>query len=208
MSRVKEIREAIDTKLDKYEAEASAIESQLNLSKDKAIEKLETQKKQFADVLTGFKAKINESKAIAQEEKTKIQNQLENLRVQLALGKAESKAAYESQKKAIEDAIKSFETSIDRELDEAVDAVTSKLIGEANALGAQLDAMKVQFERAKAEGQAQFEEQKKGLAAKVQAFRQDLREKKQRAVDKGTALESELSAGLSQVKTAFSNLFK
>jgi len=208
MSRVKEIREAIDTKLDKYEAEASAIESQLNLSKDKAIEKLETQKKQFADVLTGFKAKINESKAIAQEEKTKIQNQLENLRVQLALGKAESKAAYESQKKAIEDAIKSFETSIDRELDEAVDAVTSKLIGEANALGAQLDAMKVQFERAKAEGQAQFEEQKKELAAKVQAFRQDLREKKQRAVNKGTAFESELSAGLSQVKTAFSNLFK
>ena len=208
MSRIKEIREAIDTKLDKYEAEASAIESQLNLSKDKAIEKLETQKKQFADVLTGFKAKINESKAIAQEEKTKIQNQLENLRVQLALGKAESKAAYESQKKAIEDAIKSFETSIDRELDEAVDAVTSKLIGEANALGAQLDAMKVQFERAKAEGQAQFEEQKKELAAKVQAFRQDFREKKQRAVDKGTAFESELSAGLSQVKTAFSNLFK
>ncbi len=74
MSRIKEIREAIDTKLDKYEAEASAIESQLNLSKDKAIEKLETQKKQFADALTGFQAKINESKAIAQEEKTKIQN--------------------------------------------------------------------------------------------------------------------------------------
>jgi hypothetical protein len=208
MSRIKEIREAIDTKLDKFEAEASAIESQLNLSKDNAIEKLETQKKQFADVLTGFKGKINESKAIAQEEKTKIQNQLENLRVQLALGKAESKAAYESQKKAIEDAIKSFESSIDRELDEASDAVTSKLIGEANALGAQLDAMKVQFEREKAEGQAQFEEQKKELAAKILAFRQDLRDKKQMAVDKGTAFEGDLSTGLSQVKTAFSNLFK
>ncbi len=44
MSKINEIREAIATKLDKYEAEASAIESQLNLSKDNAIEKLETQK--------------------------------------------------------------------------------------------------------------------------------------------------------------------
>jgi len=47
MSRIKQIREAIDTKLDKYEAEASAIESQLNLSKDNVIEMLKTQKKQF-----------------------------------------------------------------------------------------------------------------------------------------------------------------
>ncbi len=44
MARIKEIREAIATKLDKWEAEAAAIESQL-------------------------------TKAIAQEEKTKIQNQ-------------------------------------------------------------------------------------------------------------------------------------
>ncbi len=47
MSRIKEIREAIDTKLVKYEAEASAIESQLNLSKANPIEKLETHKNQF-----------------------------------------------------------------------------------------------------------------------------------------------------------------
>ncbi len=47
MSRIKENREAIDTNLDKYEAEVSAIESQLNLSKDNAIEKLEMLKKQF-----------------------------------------------------------------------------------------------------------------------------------------------------------------
>ncbi len=46
MSKIKEVREAIDTKLDKWDVEASAIEAQLNLSKDKAIEKLETQKKQ------------------------------------------------------------------------------------------------------------------------------------------------------------------
>ncbi len=208
MSKIKEVREAIDTKLDKWDVEASAIEAQLNLSKDKAIEKLETQKKQFADALTGFQAKINKSKAIAQEEKTKIQYQLEHLKVQLALGKAETKAAYESQKRAIEDATKSFETSIDRKLDEASDAVTTKLVGEANALAAQLDAMKVQFESKKEEGKAKFEEHKKELAAKILAFRKDLGEKKQKVLDKGTAFEGELSTGISQVKTAFSKLFK
>ncbi len=47
MSKINEIREAIDTKLHQWEEKTSAIEAQLNLSKDNAIEKLETQKKQF-----------------------------------------------------------------------------------------------------------------------------------------------------------------
>ncbi len=132
MSRIKEIREAIATKLDKWEAEAAAFEAQLNPSKDKATERLETQKKQFADVLTKIKAKANELKTIAEEEKTQIQNQLEHIQVQLALSKAESKAAYETQKREIERAIESFETSINCELDDAADALLLfSLSGEA-----------------------------------------------------------------------------
>ncbi len=132
MSRIKEIREAIATKLDKWETEAAAFEAQLNSSKGKATVKLETQKKQFADVLTKIKAKANELKTIAEEEKTQIQNQLEHIQVQLALSKAESKAAYETQKREIERAIESFETSINCELDDAADALLLfSLSGEA-----------------------------------------------------------------------------
>ncbi len=171
MSRIHEIREAIDTKLIKWEAEAAALEAHLTLSKDHAVERLETQKKQFADALTRFKAKVDESKTTAKEEKKEIRNKLEHLQVQLTLGKAKTKTAYESQIKKIKDAIESFEASIDRELDDASYPVVVKLIDEANALGAHLDAMEVQFEREKVRRLAQYEQKKNEIAANILAFR-------------------------------------
>ncbi len=171
MSRIDEIRESIDTKLNKWEAEVAALDAHLNLSKDQAIEKLETQKKQFAEVLTRFKAKVDESKTTAKEEKKEIRNKLEHLQAQLALGKAKTKAAYESQKKEIKDAIKSFEASIDREFDDSLYPVVVILIDEANALTAYLGSMEVQFEREKAKRLAQFKLKKNEIAANVLAFR-------------------------------------
>lgn len=44
MSIINEIREALDTKLTKWEAEAPALEAHLNLSKDHAIDRLDTKK--------------------------------------------------------------------------------------------------------------------------------------------------------------------
>lgn len=96
--------------------------------------------------------------------------------MQLALGRAETKAAYELQKKEIKDAIKSFEASIDCELDDSSYSMVVNLIDEANALGAHFDAIEIQFERDKAVRQAQFENKKKKIAAKILALRDDLKE--------------------------------
>ncbi len=98
MSKIKEIREAIDTKLDKWEASATAIEAQLQLSQEQAIEELEISKKRLNETMEGFKSEIVKAKGLADEKKTAIQSKFDELQVQLALGKAEVRDSFEAQR--------------------------------------------------------------------------------------------------------------
>ena len=114
MSKIREIREAIDTKMDKWEASATAIEAQLQLSKEQAIEELEVRKKRLNETLEGFKSEIVKAKGLADEKKTEIQTRFDELQVQLALGKAEARDSFEAQKKKIQRSIATLESTIDR----------------------------------------------------------------------------------------------
>jgi hypothetical protein len=126
MSKIREIREAIDTKMDKWEASATAIEAQLQLSKEQAIEELEVRKKRLNETLEGFKSEIMKAKGLADEKKTEIQTRFDELQVQLALGKAEARDAFEAQKKKFNVNCHSG-TTIDRELDAADQSIDESL---------------------------------------------------------------------------------
>lgn len=206
MATIHEIRETIDSKLDKWEANATALEAQLSVSKEKAVERLEAQKRKFAEALSKFKAEIEKSQQIAEKTKSTIKTQLDHLQVQLALGKAEAKDAYESQKTKIKNAITSFVASADQEIGDVSEAVTKELIAAEDALDAELEALAAQFEMEKASQQAKFNEKKEELAAKIQRLKNDLKEKKLLTGEKLTAFESDVSSGLAQIKKAFSDL--
>ncbi len=206
MSKIHELRESIDAKLDKWEAGAAALEAQLELTKDKALERLESQKQQLRQALDRLKAEIEKSATVAAETKPKVLAQLDQLKVQLTLGKAETKDAYEAQKKKIKEAIASFQASVEREVGEVSDAVTQELVAAENAIDAELDAMAAQFEIEKARQQGQFEQKKKELAEQIHLFKNDLKDKREKAGAKAATFEGEFSAGLDQIKKTFSNL--
>lgn len=90
MASIHQIREAIDTKLNKWEADATALEAQLTLTKEKASEKLESFKLRFSEALEKLKDEINESQKLLGEKKQQLTSQLDRLQVPLALGKARS----------------------------------------------------------------------------------------------------------------------
>ncbi len=213
MSKIKEIREAIDTKMDKWEASATAIEAQLQLSKEQAIEELEVRKKRLNETLDGFKSEVVKAKGLADEKKTEIQARFDELQVQLALGKAEARDAFEVQKKKIQRSIATLETTIDRELDaagqsidESLKKAANKFIAAAIGLEAEMEALEVQFEVKKAGARAQFENKKGQLIAQINDYKRQLEEKKQMARDKAATFEKELSNGMSQIKQAFKKL--
>jgi hypothetical protein len=214
MSKIKEIREAIDTKMDKWEASATAIEAQLQLSKEQAIEELEVRKKRLNETLEGFKSEIVKAKGLADERKTEIQAKFDELQVQLALGKAEARDAFEAQKKKIQRSIATLEATIDRDLDAAGQSIDESLkksakefIRAAIGVEVEMEFLAIQFEAKKAEARTQFEQKKGQLVAQINEYKRQLEEKKRMARDKATTFEKELSNGMSQIEQAFKKLF-
>jgi hypothetical protein len=214
MSKIKEIREAIDTKLDKWEASATAIEAQLHLSEEQAIEELEVRKKRLNETLEGFKSEIMKAKGLADEKKTEIQTRFDELQVQLALGKAEARDAFEAQKKKIQRSIAALESTIDRQLqasgqamDESLRTAAREFIRAAIGVEVEMEFLAIQFEAKKAGARAQFEQKKGQLVAQINEYKRQLEEKKRMASDKAATFENELSNGMSQIKQAFKNLF-
>ena len=214
MSKIREIREAIDTKLDKWEAGATAVEAQLQQTKEQALEELEARKKRLKETLEAFKSEVAKAKGIADEKKTEIQARFEDVQVQLALGKAEARDAFEAQKEKIQHSITTLETTLDRELDAAGQSIDESLRTAANAfiaaaigLEAEMEALEVQFEVKKAGAMAQFEHVKRELVAQIKQYKDRLQETKQMAKDKAATFENELSDGMSQIKRAFKKLF-
>ena len=214
MSKIREIREAIDTKLDKWEASATAAEAQLQQTKEQALEELEARKKRLNETLEAFKSEVAKAKGVADEKKTEIQARFEDLQVQLALGKAEARDAFEAQKEKIQCSIATLETTVDRELEAAGQAIDEPLKKAANKfivaaidLEAEMEALWVQFEVKRAGAGAQFEHVKRELVAQINQYKDRLQETKQMAKDKAATFENELSDGMSQIKRAFKKLF-
>lgn len=213
MSKIREIRESIDTRLDKWEAGATAIEAQLQLSKEQAIEELEVRKKRLNETLEGFKSEIMKAKGLADEKKTEIQARFDDLRVQLALGKAGARDSFEAQREKIQHSITTLEATVDRELDAAGQAIQESLrkaahefIVAAIRLEADMEFLAIQFKVKKDSARDRFEHKKRALIEQIKRYKQQLEEKKQMGRDKAAIFERDLSEGISQIKQAFRKL--
>jgi DNA repair exonuclease SbcCD ATPase subunit len=211
MSRIKELRASIDKKLDALEHQALALESQLTQTKEQALERLEQRKQQLRDLLKQVQAEIQKSKEIAEQAKTEVQAQLEHLQVQLALGKAEAREAFEKQRTKILKALSEFESIADEKLKGAAfesGKLWEDLVGRASTLEAEFEALKNRFEIEKAKRQAKLEEKKQEILAKLQAFKDQLKAKRRIVQAKTDTLERDLREGLEQIKKAVRSLFE
>ncbi|WP_455244392.1 hypothetical protein [Petrachloros mirabilis] len=210
MSRIKDLRASIDKKLDALEHQALALEAQLTQTKDQALLRLEQRKVQLLDVLKQIQGNVQQSKDVAEQAKAEVQARLEHLQVQLALGKAEARDAFEQQRVKVLNALAEFESTADQKLKGAAfesGRLWEELVGRASSLEAEFEALKHRFESEKAMQQSSIESKKQELLANLQTFKAQLKEKRQAAQAKAETFESDLRNGLEQIKTAFRRLF-
>ena len=214
MSTVKEIREAVDAKLDKWEAQATALEAQLELNKADVVKRVEEQKGKLEQVAQSIRDKIDAAGDCAEETKAKIRTSFDHLQVQLALGVADTRDAYQDWKQKVQSSVAAFEAELDQaavEIEPAVqaelDSLMKEFVKQVDKLEAEIDAMQSQFDEDKARAKADFEKYKKELQSKIDAYKNELDEKRKTAADKLGTFESELSAGVTQIKDAVSKLF-
>ncbi|MCK5359322.1 MAG: hypothetical protein KAJ95_01775, partial [Gammaproteobacteria bacterium] len=97
-----------------------------------------------------LQAKLDQ--AVPEETRTKIQGAVEGLQVQLTLGAADTRDAFNSKKKEIQRAIAEFNAALDaadaadqREMAAELDALLAIYVAEAVALDAELEAMEEKY---------------------------------------------------------------
>ena len=213
MPKVKEIRESIDKKLDHWEASATAFEAQLQQTEEQALAKLEVYKKKLNEALEKFKSEVAKAKGISEVKKKEMQALFDDLQVQLALGKAEARDAFEAQRKKIQHSIATLEATLDghmdaagKALDDSLHKAADKYIAAQIEYEAAAEALEARLFMKKVEAKAQFEKKKSDLLAQINTFKTQLKGKRDMAKDKAAAFEKELSAGMSQIKQAFKKL--
>jgi hypothetical protein len=210
MSRIKELRASFDKKLDALEHQALAFEAQLTQTKDQAMQRLEQRKQQLQDLLAQVHIDVQKSKEMAEQAKTEVQAKLEHLQVQLALGKADARDAFEEQRERILKALNEFEIVADQKLKGAAfesGRVWEDLVGRTSTLEAEFEALKGRFENEKVKQQVMLESTKQELLTKLVLFKDQLKAKRAVVQAKTDVFETDLREGLDQIKTGFKRLF-
>ena len=116
MSKVREIRESFDKKLDHWEAGSTEFEMQLQNTTEQAPARLEIRRKILNEALEKFKSEVVKVKGISEERKKEMEEYFDDVEVQLALVKAEDRDAFKVQRKMIKYSIATLEDAVNRHL--------------------------------------------------------------------------------------------
>ena len=211
MSRIKELRASFDKKLDALEHQALALEAQLTQTKDQAMQRLEQRKQQLLDLLKDVQTDVQKSKEMAEQAKTEVQGRLEHLQVQLALGKADARDTFEEQRTKILKALNEFESVAEQKLKGASfesGKVWEDLVGRTSSLEAEFDALKGRLEHEKARQEVMLESKKHELLSELVLFKDQLKAKRGVVQAKAEVFETDMRAGLDQIKAGFKKLFE
>ncbi len=134
---------------DKLKSFIENVQLQFSLGKAEAFNELEKQKenlKSFIDTAHDNVVKVAD-KVTDIEKMTQLNNNIEKLRLQLALGKAETKDAFEKQSESINRGIESFR----EDLKEKYPELTQKLDDSSHKINSVMESLKLQFALGKPE---------------------------------------------------------
>lgn len=210
MGRIQTLRASIEKQLDALEQQALALEAQFTQGKDQAIQRLEEGKQQLRDVVASVQADLKRSTDVADHVRAEVQAKLDRLQVQLALGRADARDAYEEQREKIFKALSEFEATADQKLTGMAfgsGRLWEELVGRSNRLEAEFEALKHRLSVESRQQLTIVEATKQELLQKLRAYRDDLRVKRQMVRARADTFEIDLRDGLEQIKTAFRRLF-
>ena len=209
MTTIKEIRTSIDQTLDRWEAAGLALEENISATQAAVSGRLQTQKEKAAEASEKLKQVVNSAQQLPSEARENIVADLDHLKVQLSLGKAEAHDAVLAQKEKIGQAVERVENQIDQieqHLGQEYEKATEEWVRANLEMHQLLDLAALRFENEKAEKQVQFEAKKQEMLDNAKQFRKEFEEKRTAALQKGSTFASDMNASFEQVKTAFRNL--
>ncbi len=211
---IRQIRETIDSKLSALAAKADALGAQLAAGKREAQERVERRMQALRESLDHLKAELERQGGLAEGSRKKLVEAIDELKVQIALGKADALDALEAHGKKIAESIARFEAEADHQLagakehlDAAYEAVTRRYVHACDALEAELEAAGERLKEEMAYHGVDLERHKRELNEKIAALKQQVAEQRKHYSEKWQQFQSELEPGLTQIAKALKGLF-
>ncbi|MDX2245287.1 MAG: hypothetical protein SF052_00810 [Bacteroidia bacterium] len=194
--------------LEDWNKELDDLEVQISLGKDEVAEAFEKQKAAFTEFVNESKNKI--SALASAETAQKLKGKLESLQVQLALGKAETREAYEEQKNNLEEAIREAKEEYEEFMSsfgEKKQELSGDLSAQFEKFRTKMDLFRLQFALGTADAKDDLQEKKKELQETLSSLRAKIEVKKETAEETWEEFSEEVSETYDYFKDAVKKLF-
>lgn len=179
---------------------------QLHLGKKEAEEKFEEEKKKIQQWAEETREDVGD---FSSEKAKSFRTKLETLRVQAALGKAESKAAMEEQEKklklALEDAQKEAR-GLAEDSSEKVAEVGKNARDKMGVWQTQMDIFRLQLQLGKKEAELEWETKKKQIKEKLNDIDDSIDNLRKEGSESLENFKSEISESWKHLKSAFTKI--
>ena len=165
----------LDDMLKNWQTRLEELRLQLALGEMDAADEFEELKKRYRKHFEAFRKKLDEMES--SEIVTELKTTLEELRVQLALGKAESKEAFDEQKaklKRLMARLRQGARKMQREHKGDFDQWNELLEDVMENLALHLDMLKLQFHLGKAEAKEKIKEKRKEMEERMRKLNERL----------------------------------
>lgn len=206
MATIHDYRQRAEYKLDCLEMEAAALEDDLTHTHEQVIKKYESLKMSLRDALITVKHKLKDFKQLTSDQRQRLITKIDELQINLALGRADTERKLLDQKQKIMNRLKALEKEIDLCLKHQSTELTEHMLHASDRLNAEFAALEIFFCTQSERARTNFSNNRNKLLSQLHEFNQKLEEKCQAGAQKSQQFEKELALGLKTIKNAFLHL--
>jgi hypothetical protein len=200
------LKEKTKEKLSDWKASLGHLNVQLHLGKKEARDEFEKQKKNLADWIDTAGEKLHNAKHISKEKALQLKAAIEELRVQAALGRAETEDALNKQQENLNKGIHNLKYKIAetyKTTKEEIDDFTDKAHDKLEDFHTRFDLFKIHAHLAKMDAGETWDKKKKELSVKLHNLNTKLEESKEVSSEKWVKFSEEMSEAWSHFRNAF-----
>lgn len=183
------------------------MEIDLHLEEEEIIHSFENHKDKLRKNIDSFSKSTQDKLG---ETAKGLQTRLDELKVQLALGKAESKEAYEEQRKQLNAALNNVSTEYEKVKSQAGDKmgeIKEELGQQIKKFQSRLDVFRLHFHLGMADAKEEYEEKKKELSRELDKVKNKVEEAEKKGEDKWEGFGKEMGEAFSHFQGAIKKLF-
>ena len=209
MPTVREVREAIDQSLDRWEAAASSLEANAQATSDAVSERLQQFKNDASAASENLQQAVAQAQQLPSDARDKLTKNIKSLKTQLGIGKAAAYDAVMDQQKKINAAVRRVEREIDKvsgRMDDTYNRTVADWVRAQQELKQQMELAEIRFLHEKDKKEAQLEANRQALLDSVKQFRTMMEQQAASAQQKGSTFAKEMNQAFEQAKAAFRNL--